>query len=51
MPNLDGSKARKFQEIVELGVSHFQNFYKAPKRDNLENILKLATYFPRFFSE
>jgi len=32
-------------------VSHFQNLYKEPKRDNLTNIIKLATYFPRFVSE
>jgi hypothetical protein len=51
MPNLDGRKDRKFQEIAELGVSHFQNMYKAHERDNLANILKVSTYFPRFFSE
>ena len=51
MPNLDGSNARKFQEIAKLGISHFQNLYKAPERDNLEIIINLATYFLRFVSE
>jgi len=51
MSKENGSKAMKFNKIVELGVSHFKGIYKDPPRPNIVEILKFTTYFPMMVDE
>jgi hypothetical protein len=40
-----------FPELASLGVSHFQTIYKESDRENIVDILKLTSNFPRFVLE
>jgi hypothetical protein len=46
-----GTKVRGFKGLAELGVKHFEGIYKEPKRENLAEILKVISYFPRMINE
>jgi len=45
MKDEEGEWVRSHGEIVAIGVRHFQNIYKQPKRVNIANIVKLASFF------
>ena len=46
-----GTKVRGFKGSVELGFKHFEGIYKEQKRENLVDILKFISYFPRMINE
>jgi hypothetical protein len=47
----DGSMATRFEDIIAIGTSHFQNLFKEEKRYTIESILKVASIFPRFVDQ
>lgn len=49
--NVDGDKVTSFNNLVELGVNHFQNMYKASVGTSLAEIIQIAHMFPRFEEE
>jgi predicted transcriptional regulator len=49
--NEEWISVRSFSEIAELGEKHFKNLYKELYQANIEEILKLTTFFPSFITE
>jgi hypothetical protein len=46
-----GNEVSSFQDLAQLGKSHFQNLFKAPNEENIVDIIRLATHFPQFTNE
>jgi len=48
MPTQDGGIANTFNQISQLGISHFKHIYKEPPATNLTDIIQLVGHFPSF---
>ena len=51
IPNREGRKVRIFQGLAYLGVAHIEHIYKDPNRENISEILKVVSYFPRLLED
>jgi hypothetical protein len=51
MKRIDGSKAKIFQEIINMGCHFFNFIYSKPKRVNMVEILKISSFFPRIVTK
>ncbi|KAH9294276.1 hypothetical protein KI387_040518, partial [Taxus chinensis] len=47
----EGEAVRKFKDLASLGLQHFSNIFKEPETPNIVEIVKVASYFPKFVSE
>jgi hypothetical protein len=45
LTNREGRKVDNFQDLAKLEVQHFEEVFKQPKKANIEEILKVASYF------
>ena len=41
------SLVRSFNVLTALGVRHFEETYEEPKGENVAQIVKVATFFPK----
>ena len=48
LENVDGTSATSFEQLANLGTSHFRNLFKAPHGAMLAETIKAIGYFPRF---
>jgi hypothetical protein len=51
LSNREGRKFIKFKDRVELGVYQFEEVFKELDKANIEEILKVASYFLRLVGE
>jgi hypothetical protein len=47
----DGNSVKGFKGPIKLGVQHFQHIYKEPVKENIGEIMKVVSYFPRMIEE
>jgi hypothetical protein len=47
----NGREHSSFEELVQLGTSHFKNLFKVDERVSIDAIVQLALFFPRFVDE
>jgi len=51
LENSDGRVENSFEGMANIGVSHFQNLFKANNQASIEEVVRLAQLFPGFVNE
>jgi len=51
LENQEGSMETSFEGMAKIGVSHFQNLFKASNVANIEEVVRMAQLFPSFVNE
>jgi len=51
LEDLDGRVENSFEGMAKIGVSHFQNLFKANSQATIEEVVRLAQMFPGFVNE
>jgi hypothetical protein len=49
--NVEGIKVKSFQEIFEVGTTHFQSLFMEPEGENIAEIIRISSYLPKFVED
>lgn len=47
----DGQTAKYFDELANMGTSHFRSLFKAPSEASIVEVIRVGIFFPRYVEE